>query len=95
MCKTQPEGYHGRTNDSPEDYNLLPCRHIFHLDGETKVLTPERWQTYISLFDECGFEVYETMGRVYVEVEERQMDPKCSSIARIGGTLATATVYGP
>jgi len=53
---------------------FLPCRHIFHLDGETKVLTPERWQTYVSLFDECGFEVYETMGRVYVEVEERQMD---------------------
>jgi len=26
---------------------LLPCRHIFHLDTEIKVLTSIRWETYI------------------------------------------------
>jgi len=50
---------------------LLPCRHIFHLDLETKVLTEDRWHTYVALFEECGFEVYETMGHVLVEPEER------------------------
>ena len=37
---------------------LLPCRHIFHLDSETKVLTEDRWHTYVALFEECGFEIY-------------------------------------
>ena len=50
---------------------LLACRHIFHLDSETKVLTEDRWHTYVALFEECGFEVYETMGHVLVELEER------------------------
>ena len=48
---------------------FLPCRHIFHLDGEDKVLTPPVWKSYVDLFEEGGFEVYETMG--WVDVEER------------------------
>ena len=49
---------------------LLPCRHIFHLDDELKVLTPRKWEEYVSMFAECGMEVYETMGTVYVEQQE-------------------------
>jgi len=30
---------------------LLPCRHIFHLDTEIKMLTPIRWETYRNV---CG-----------------------------------------
>ena len=48
---------------------FLPCRHIFHLDGEDKVLTPPVWKIYVSLFEGGGFEVYEAMG--WVDVEER------------------------
>ncbi|KAF8428783.1 hypothetical protein EV426DRAFT_585900 [Tirmania nivea] len=36
---------------------LLPCRHIFHLDTEIKVLTPVQWKTYLMMFEECGMEV--------------------------------------
>ena len=38
-----------------------PCRHVFQLDTETRVLTPEHWQFYVSMFSESGFEVYEVM----------------------------------
>ncbi|KAF8428713.1 hypothetical protein EV426DRAFT_711386 [Tirmania nivea] len=48
---------------------LLPCRHIFHLDTEIKVLTTIRWQEYVMMFAECGMEVYETIGTVWVELE--------------------------
>jgi len=53
----------------------LPCRHVFHLDSEVPsgVITAEKWREFISMFDECGFEVYESMGRV--EVEERLVRP--------------------
>jgi hypothetical protein len=55
---------------------LLPCRHVFHLDSETKVLTAERWQSYLSLFDGRGFEVYETVpGRVSAETDARRPPP--------------------
>ena len=47
---------------------FLPCNHIFHLDVEDKVLTPPVWKSYVNLFEEGGFEVYETMG--WVDVEE-------------------------
>jgi hypothetical protein len=50
---------------------LLPCRHTFHLDSETKVRTEDWWHTYVALFEECRFEVYEKMGHVLVEPEER------------------------
>ncbi|KAF8458139.1 hypothetical protein BGX38DRAFT_649404 [Terfezia claveryi] len=49
---------------------LLPCRHIFHLDTEIKVLTTVQWKAYLMMFEECGMEVYETMGAVWVETDE-------------------------
>ncbi|KAI9100441.1 hypothetical protein DFS34DRAFT_614592 [Phlyctochytrium arcticum] len=42
---------------------LLPCKH-------EKVLTEEVWDQFAQLFDECGFEVYETKARVPVERAE-------------------------
>jgi hypothetical protein len=38
--------------------------------GPDKVLTPERWMAYISMFDELRLAVYETMGSVVVDEEE-------------------------
>ena len=46
---------------------------MFHLDSEVAVLTTEKWVEFISIFDECGFEVYESMG--WVEVEECPVRP--------------------
>ena len=46
---------------------LLPCRHIFHSDTELKVLTPSQWMAYIRMFEECGMEVYESVGTVWVD----------------------------
>ena len=41
----------------------LPCRYVFHLGGFGPVRVPaEKWAEFISMFDECGFEVYELMG---------------------------------
>jgi len=48
---------------------LLPCQHIFHLDTEIKVLTTMQWEVYVMMFEECGMEVYETVGIVWVEDE--------------------------
>jgi hypothetical protein len=62
---------HTKTNRFARKH-LLPCRHIFHLDREVKILTSDRWQKYLSVFEESGFEVYETMGHVFVEGEEKQ-----------------------
>jgi hypothetical protein len=62
---------HIKTNRFARKY-LLPCRHIFHLDGEVKILTSDKWQKYLSMFGEFGFEVYETIGHFFVEGEEKQ-----------------------
>jgi len=49
---------------------LLPCRHIFHCDTEVKVLTAVQWKVYLMMFAECGMEVYETAGTVWVGARE-------------------------
>ena len=40
---------------------VSPCRHVFQLDAETRVLTPGHWRFYVSMFSESGFDVYEAM----------------------------------
>jgi hypothetical protein len=45
---------------------LLPCRHIFHLNSVTPVLTPAKWEYYVSMFEEGGLEVYESIAAVHV-----------------------------
>lgn len=61
----------------------LPCRHIFHLDGEEKVLTPEKWEQFNAMFEDCGFEVYESMGWIEVGEEIKATPDSC----RIGSVL--------
>ena len=50
---------------------LLPCRHIFHFDSVLKLLTPSQWKVDISMFEECGMEVYETTGTIWVVILAR------------------------
>ncbi|KAK9234900.1 hypothetical protein V1525DRAFT_349316 [Lipomyces kononenkoae] len=45
---------------------LLPCRHIFLAHLHYGVLTPEKWQTYAFMFEESGFEIYESVTNEYV-----------------------------
>ena len=41
---------------------LLPCRHIFHehMYGNLKLLTTNVWRMFQGMFEESGFEIYET-----------------------------------
>ena len=50
----------------------LPCRHVFRLDMESKVLIPVLGQSFIHMFDELGMAVYETIGRVAIEDGEQE-----------------------
>ncbi len=49
---------------------LLPCKHIFHehIYGETRLLTPDVWNSFQKMFEESGFEVY--VSRAVIEVQE-------------------------
>ncbi|KAF8414676.1 hypothetical protein EV426DRAFT_671625 [Tirmania nivea] len=58
---------------------LLPCRHIFHLGTEVKVLTTARWKKSLMMFEEYGMEVYETMGTVWVEEDSDHNDVEMTS----------------
>ncbi len=55
---------------------LLPCRHIFHeyLYGNVKLLTADAWKTFQRIFEESGFEVYESHGSVieFVRIEQQK-----------------------
>ena len=80
---------------------LLPCRHIFHLDSLTRVLTALHWETYISMFEKSGMEVYETMGTVWIEEERsygKQDIERSNSIIRVraycNGASAPSTFPG-
>jgi len=41
---------------------LLPCKHIFyeHMYGNTKLLTTDVWKRFQEMFEESGFEIYES-----------------------------------
>ena len=55
---------------------LLPCRHIFHehLYGNVKLLTADAWRTFQRIFEESGFEVYESHRSVieFVRTEQQK-----------------------
>ena len=75
---------------------LLLCRHVLQLDVETKALTPERWQLYVSMFSESGFEVYETMGQVMVGEECSPSRERKAAIAGVAGSVSrTSTTIEP
>ena len=54
---------------------LLPCKHIFHeyMYGN-KLLTPDVWQMFREIFEESGFEVYESRELFieYVQTEQQK-----------------------
>jgi hypothetical protein len=53
--------YDGYTLTCYGRHYLFPCRHAFHLDSEVKILTPDKvFYISLSLFEESGYEVYET-----------------------------------
>ena len=68
--KDVPTGFDGTLRCNCKFYHkyLLPCRHIFHLDTELKVLTT-LWEGYDIMLAECGMEVYETTGAIWIEEE--------------------------
>ncbi|KAK9369388.1 hypothetical protein V1509DRAFT_645974 [Lipomyces kononenkoae] len=45
---------------------LLPCRHIFLTHLHYGILTPDKWQMYELMFEESGFEIYESFANEYV-----------------------------
>ena len=45
-----------------KSYNI-PCRHIWQRELKFGVIRDEDWTNYADLFDEAGFEVYETLDR--------------------------------
>ncbi|RGB41263.1 hypothetical protein C1646_810793 [Rhizophagus diaphanus] len=50
---------------------LLPCKRIFHehMYGNTKLLTTNVWRNFQEMFEESGFEVYESRESVIVFVQ--------------------------
>ena len=48
---------------------LLPCKHIFHehMHGTNKLLAGDGWMKFQRMFEESGFEVYESRGLMEVE----------------------------
>lgn len=54
---------------------LLPCKHIFHehMYGN-KLLTTDVWQMFRNMFEESGFEVYESRESFTEYVQTEQQD---------------------
>ena len=52
---------------------LLPCKHIFH---DTKLLTVNAWKEFQELFEENGFEVYQSRELVIVDDPEQTEEEK-------------------
>ena len=54
---------------------LLPCKHIFHEHFYgNKLLTADVWRMFQEMFEESGFEVYESRESFieYVQVEQQK-----------------------
>jgi hypothetical protein len=57
---------------------LLPCKHIFHehIYDDTKLLTANAWKVFQDLFEENGFEVYESRGLVIIDASKQIEEKK-------------------
>ena len=55
---------------------LLPCKHIFHehMYGSVELLTTQVWELFQRMFEESGFEIYESRELVMVEQTEQQKE---------------------
>jgi hypothetical protein len=51
---------------------LLPCKHIFHIDYLFQSITSKDWTAWAEIFDQGGYEVYETMGTVHIRDWEEE-----------------------
>jgi hypothetical protein len=55
---------------------LLPCKHIFHehMYGDMKLLTADTWRMFQGMFEENGFEVYESRELMieFVQTEQQK-----------------------
>jgi len=51
---------------------LLPCKHIFHSDYLFQSITSEDWTAWAEIFEDGGYEVYETMRTVHLEDREEE-----------------------
>ncbi|CAG8801287.1 18135_t:CDS:1, partial [Racocetra persica] len=60
---------------------LLPCRHIFHdhIYGTNK-LTIDSWRKFQRIFEDNGFEIYESRELVEIEVPEKSEAEKLQKI---------------
>jgi hypothetical protein len=47
----------------------LSCRHILHYHMIFGYLRDEHWEAYAFMFEECGFEIYETASKTYANKE--------------------------
>ena len=70
---------------------LLPCKHIFHehIYGTTKLLAGDGWRNFQRMFEESGFEVYESRGVVEVEELEHTEEERAAESRRfaVGGLM--------
>ena len=88
--KEAPTGYDGtlKCNRKFHRQYLLPCRHIFHLDTVGKVLGVAQWEIYLSLFQESGMEVYETIGTIWVDEESNKKNTqKMDDVIRVQASV--------
>ena len=53
---------------------LLPCKHIFHehMYGNVKLLTVDAWEAFQKMFEECGYEIYESRDSIIEFVQTKQ-----------------------
>ena len=53
---------------------LLPCKHIFHehMYGNVKLLTVDAWEAFQKMFEECGYEIYESHDSIIEFVQTKQ-----------------------
>jgi hypothetical protein len=65
---------------------LLPCKHIFHehMYGITKLLTADAWQMFQEIFEESGFEIYQSRELVMVENSEQTEEERRAEKRRLG-----------
>ena len=54
---------------------LLLCRHIFHehIYGSIRLLTVDAWKAFQGMFEECGYEIYESRESIIEFAQTKQL----------------------
>jgi hypothetical protein len=66
---------------------LLPCKHIIHSDYLFQSITSEDWTAWAVIFEEGGYNVYETMGTVHVWDREEESHEESTRRKLMVGTF--------